>query len=123
MIPVLGQGLIEPAPRQISELTPAIKIRVGKTADWVATTTDAVWVGSTGPYAVHRIDPGDKQARGKRPPTRQSLRRTGDGLWKPVGTDVHQGPLISEGRPHRQSADVSHTRGSSGAGSGYRRKF
>ena len=56
-IPVLGQGLIEPAPRQISELTPAIKIRVGKTADWVATTTDAVWVVSTGPYAVHRIDP------------------------------------------------------------------
>jgi len=30
---------------------------VGKTADWVAITADAVWVGSTGPYAVHRIDP------------------------------------------------------------------
>jgi streptogramin lyase len=30
---------------------------VGKTADWVAITSDAVWVGSTGPFAVHRIDP------------------------------------------------------------------
>src|SRR5882724_333676 len=46
-----------PAPRSISELTPAATIHVGKTADWVAVTADAVWVGSTGPYAVHRIDP------------------------------------------------------------------
>ncbi len=30
---------------------------MGKTADWVAITADAVWVGSTGPFAVHRIDP------------------------------------------------------------------
>jgi virginiamycin B lyase len=44
-------------PRSISELTPAATIHVGKTADWVAITADAVWVGSTGPYAVHRIDP------------------------------------------------------------------
>jgi virginiamycin B lyase len=32
-------------------------IKLGKTADWVAITTDAVWVASTGPFAVHRIDP------------------------------------------------------------------
>ncbi len=32
-------------------------IHLGKTADWVAVTPDAVWVGSTGPFAVHRIDP------------------------------------------------------------------
>jgi virginiamycin B lyase len=43
--------------RSISELTPEATIHVGKTADWVAVTADAVWVGSTGPYAVHRIDP------------------------------------------------------------------
>jgi virginiamycin B lyase len=34
---------------------------VGKTADWVAITADAVWVGSTGPDAVHRIDPKTNQ--------------------------------------------------------------
>lgn len=30
---------------------------LGKTADWVAPGEDAVWVGSTGPDAVHRVDP------------------------------------------------------------------
>jgi len=48
---------ISPSPRPITELTPAAVIHVGKTADWVAITPDAVWVASTGPYAVHRIDP------------------------------------------------------------------
>ena len=45
------------APRSISELKPTATIHVGMTADWVAIRSDAVWVGSTGPYAVHRIDP------------------------------------------------------------------
>jgi virginiamycin B lyase len=45
------------APRSIAELVPAATIKLGKTADWVAVTADAVWVGSTGPFAVHRIDP------------------------------------------------------------------
>jgi virginiamycin B lyase len=45
------------ARRSIDELKPTAGIHVGKTADWVAITHDAVWVGSTGPYAVHRIDP------------------------------------------------------------------
>jgi virginiamycin B lyase len=43
--------------RPFAGLKPAATIRVGKTADWVAITTDAVWVGSTAPNAVHRIDP------------------------------------------------------------------
>lgn len=43
--------------RPIEELIPTATIRVGKTADWVAITEDAVWVGSTGPNAVSRIDP------------------------------------------------------------------
>lgn len=43
--------------RKISELSPTATIHVGKTADWVAITPDAVWVASTGPFAVHRIDP------------------------------------------------------------------
>jgi streptogramin lyase len=53
--------LTAPPPRPIDELTPEATIRLGKTADWVAVTEDAVWVGSTGPYAVHRIDPATNQ--------------------------------------------------------------
>ena len=45
------------APRAISELKQTATIHLGKTADWVAITSDAVWVGSTGPFAVHKIDP------------------------------------------------------------------
>ena len=36
-------------------------MQIGKTADWVAITADAVWVGSTGPDAIHRIDPDTNQ--------------------------------------------------------------
>jgi virginiamycin B lyase len=55
--PAAADGVAPAPPRSISELTPSATIHVGKTADWVAITADAVWVGSTGPYAVHRIDP------------------------------------------------------------------
>jgi len=41
----------------ISELTPIAKIHLGKTADWVAISDDAVWVGTTGPDGVAQIDP------------------------------------------------------------------
>lgn len=41
----------------IVELKPLVTFRLGKTADWVALTADAVWVASTGPFAVNRIDP------------------------------------------------------------------
>jgi hypothetical protein len=43
-------------PRSISELKRTATLHLGKTADWVAVTPDAVWVGSTGPFAVHKID-------------------------------------------------------------------
>jgi streptogramin lyase len=43
--------------RPMSELHPTVTLHLGKTADWVAITPDAVWVASTGPYAVHRINP------------------------------------------------------------------
>ena len=46
-----------PAPRQLSELKPVMTQHLGATADWVEVTGDAVWVGSTGPNAVNRIDP------------------------------------------------------------------
>ncbi len=45
------------APRAMAELVPQATLHLGKTADWVVVTPDAVWVGSTGPNAVHRIDP------------------------------------------------------------------
>lgn len=40
-----------------SSLQPAAVLHLGKTADWVLPTTEGVWVGSTGPFAVHLIDP------------------------------------------------------------------
>jgi streptogramin lyase len=43
--------------RSIGELHRTVVIHLGKTADWVSIAPDAVWVGSTGPFAVHRIDP------------------------------------------------------------------
>jgi virginiamycin B lyase len=58
--PVLADGISSPR-RSIAELTPEVTIHVGKTADWVAITADAVLVGSTGPFAVHRIDPRTNQ--------------------------------------------------------------
>jgi virginiamycin B lyase len=45
------------SPRLIGELKPTAIIHLGKTADWVAITPDAVWAGSTGPFAVNKIDP------------------------------------------------------------------
>jgi virginiamycin B lyase len=45
------------AQRPIADLKPLATFKLGKTADWVAVTADAVWVASTGPFAVNRIDP------------------------------------------------------------------
>ena len=50
-------ALLPTVPRSITELKPTAVIQLGKTADWVAITPDAVWAGSTGPNALHRIDP------------------------------------------------------------------
>lgn len=41
----------------ISELTPVARIHLAKTADWVAVTDDAVWVGTSGPDGVAQVDP------------------------------------------------------------------
>ncbi len=47
--------------RSMSELKPTATLHLGKTADWVAIAPNAVWVGSTGPFAVHRLDPKTNQ--------------------------------------------------------------
>jgi streptogramin lyase len=65
VLPVLAVALaLNAAPicfaasqRPIAELKPLATFNLGKTADWVAVTTDAVWVASTGPFAVNRINP------------------------------------------------------------------
>lgn len=53
--PVSGQT--RPAVHDMADLPVDATITVGKTADWVTITRDTVWVGSTGPFAVHAIDP------------------------------------------------------------------
>jgi virginiamycin B lyase len=45
----------------IEQLKFSMTMRLGKTADWVAITDGAVWVGSTGPNAVHAIDTATNQ--------------------------------------------------------------
>jgi virginiamycin B lyase len=45
----------------IEQLKVSMTLHLGKTADWVAVTDAAVWVGSTGPDAVHAIDPARDQ--------------------------------------------------------------
>jgi virginiamycin B lyase len=40
-----------------SSIKPSATIHIGGTADWVLATEDAVWVASTKPFAVARIDP------------------------------------------------------------------
>ncbi len=52
-----ADGVQEASRRSIGELKKTATLHLGKTADWVAITPDAIWVGSTGPFAVHRIDP------------------------------------------------------------------
>ena len=52
-----GSAVAASLKRPFADLKAVVTLTVGHTADWVAVTDDAVWVGSTGPNAVHRIDP------------------------------------------------------------------
>src|ERR1700730_3936538 len=40
-----------------ASIRPSATIKIGGTADWVLVTDNAIWVASTKPYAVLRIDP------------------------------------------------------------------
>jgi virginiamycin B lyase len=40
-----------------ADLTPSAVLKLGETADWVLPAGGALWVGSTGPFAIHRINP------------------------------------------------------------------
>lgn len=46
-----------------TELKPAATIKIGGTADWVLITDNSVWVASTKPYAVLRVDPATNGVR------------------------------------------------------------
>jgi virginiamycin B lyase len=49
---------------QMSELKVAATVSVGTVADWVAVTSDGVWVGSKKPNAVKHVDPDTNQVTG-----------------------------------------------------------
>jgi virginiamycin B lyase len=40
-----------------ASLKPIATFKVGKSADWIVVTDDAVWISATEPYSVQRIDP------------------------------------------------------------------
>jgi virginiamycin B lyase len=80
------QGAVQ---RPMEELTPLAIFKLGKTADWVAITGDAVWVASTGPFAANRIDPktNTKVASVELPGEACSGLAVGAGsLWVPLCT-------------------------------------
>jgi virginiamycin B lyase len=83
-------------PRSIGELNRTAVIHLGKTADWVSITPDAVWVGSTGPFAVHRIDPKTNRrvASVRLPGEPCAGLAVGSGsLWVPICSTV---PLLAK---------------------------
>jgi streptogramin lyase len=50
-------SIAKPLQSPFASLRPAVTLHLGKTADWVTPTEGAVWAASTGPFALHRIDP------------------------------------------------------------------
>lgn len=78
------------AQRPIAELKPLASFNLGKTADWVAITADAVWAASTGPFAVNRIDPkSNAQVASVRLPGEPcaGLALGAGNLWVPLCTE------------------------------------
>lgn len=95
-----------PRRRDIADLKPSSTIRLGSTADWVAATDDAVWVGSTGPNAVHRIDATTGQVLAVAVPGKPLAGlATGFGsLWVPVCSETPAVARVDLAR--RQLADL-----------------
>ena len=48
-----------------SSIRPSVTIKIGGTADWVLVTENAVWVASTKPYDIVRIDPATNKTLAK----------------------------------------------------------
>jgi virginiamycin B lyase len=69
------------------DLKPVATLKVGGTADWALVTDDAVWVASTKPYSVHRIDPATSRVVSKVSLSGEACSglATGfDSLWVPL---------------------------------------
>ena len=58
---LLGGAVLAAPIHDIGELKPLAIWKLGTTADWVAIGADAVWVASTGPFAVNRINPATQE--------------------------------------------------------------
>jgi len=71
---------------------PTATIKVGGTADWVLVTDNAVWVASTKPYAVLRIDPATNTivATVKVSGLRRGLFRVGFWIRQHLGSDLRE---------------------------------
>jgi virginiamycin B lyase len=81
-----GQRPSPPVVRPMTDLKVAATIPVGKTADWVAITADAVWVGSSGPNSVNAIDPRTNRVTTIALPGRPCAGITADAdfVWVPL---------------------------------------
>jgi virginiamycin B lyase len=87
----VGQSIPKPGIKEVqvpySSLKPTITIKVGVTADWVLVTENAVWVASSKPYDIVRIDPATNKivARVKIPGEACSGLAFGfDSVWVPI---------------------------------------
>jgi len=86
-----SSGASKPGIKQLqapySSIKPRATIRIGGTADWVLVTGDAIWVASTKPFAILRIDPAtNKIVAGIRIPSEAcSGLASGFGcIWAPI---------------------------------------
>jgi virginiamycin B lyase len=70
-----------------ASLKPSATIKVGGTADWVLITDDAVWVASTNPYSVLRIDPATNRIVATVPVSGEACSGLASGfgsIWAPL---------------------------------------
>src|SRR6267143_599129 len=70
-----------------TSLHPSAALKIGRTADWVLVTDDAIWVTSTKPYSLQRIDPATNTvvAKVRLPGAACSASAFGfDSVWVPV---------------------------------------
>ena len=87
----IGQSIPTPGIKEVqvpySSLKLSMTLKIGGTADWVLVTSDAVWVASTNPYDIVRVDPMTNKilARVRIPGEACSGLAFGfDSLWVPI---------------------------------------
>jgi streptogramin lyase len=83
-----------------------VTIKVGGTADWVLIGEHAVWVASTGPFAVVRIDPATNQIAAVVPVPGEACSGLAFGfgsVWVPV-CGIHAGLVRIDANANRVSA-------------------